>query len=85
MTKKFLLIAVLICAASHLAAQSDSIRLHADTFKLQDQTTTADLDGLLLDLVAAQSAQLHANDTVIIRNSTSGGLHYAVVRERSET
>ena len=37
--------------------------LYPDTFKLQDQHSTADIDLLLLDMVAAQSAEIHANDT----------------------
>lgn len=47
-----------------MTAQNDSIRLYADTFRLQDQKTTVDIDGLLLDMVAEQSVQIHANDTV---------------------
>jgi len=37
--------------------------MHKDTFRLQDQQMTADMDELLLDLVAQQSAQLHADDS----------------------
>lgn len=47
-----------------MTAQNDSIRFYADTFRLQDQKTTVDIDGLLLDMVAEQSVQIHANDTV---------------------
>ena len=47
-----------------MTAQNDSIRLYADTFRLQDQKTTVDIDGLLLDMIAEQSVQIHANDTV---------------------
>jgi len=39
-------------------------QLYTDTFKLADQDKTVSMDELLLDLVAAQSADLHANDTV---------------------
>ncbi len=39
-------------------------QVYTDTFKLQDQQQTADIDLVLLDLVAQQSEQLHANDTV---------------------
>ena len=39
-------------------------QVYPDTFKLADQQTTADIDLLLLDMVAAQSEMLHANDTV---------------------
>jgi len=37
--------------------------LHTDTFRLAEQKGTADIDLLLLDLVAKQSAELHADDT----------------------
>ncbi len=50
----------------HLPADSvanDTIRLYADTFRLIDQLKAMDMDELLLQLVAMQSAQLHANDT----------------------
>ena len=50
----------MFCAVTHLAAQ----QLYPDTFKLQDMNQTADVDVLLLDMIAAQSAELHANDTV---------------------
>ena len=39
-------------------------QLYPDTFRLQDQPKTVEIDGLLLDIVAAQSEQLHAGDTV---------------------
>ena len=54
----------MLCAATHLAAQTDSIRLYADTFKLAEQQTTASMDAYLLDLVNQQSEMLHAADTV---------------------
>ena len=44
----------------HMAAQ----QVYPDTFRLQDQQTTADIDLVLLDLVSAQSEQIHASDTV---------------------
>lgn len=47
-----------------MAAQNDSIRLYPDTFKLSDLPMTTDKDEWLLDMVAAQSAGIHANDTV---------------------
>ena len=53
-------IVFLCCAVTHLAAQ----QVYPDTFRLQDQHITADVDLLLLDMVAAQSAEIHANDTV---------------------
>ena len=62
--KKLLLIVLTICAATSLAAQSDSIRLYPDTFRLSDMKSTVDMDRLLLDMVAAQSAELHKADTV---------------------
>lgn len=64
MRSTILTICLLLCAATHLAAQADSIRLYADTFRLQDQPKAVDSDILLLQLVAQQSAQLHANDTI---------------------
>ena len=64
MRSTILTICLLLCAATHLAAQTDSIRLYADTFRLQDQPKAVDSDILLLQLVAQQSAQLHANDTI---------------------
>ncbi len=50
----------MLCAVTNLAAQ----QLYTDTFRLNDQKMTADMDLLLLDMVAEQSAQLHANDTI---------------------
>lgn len=49
----------MLCAVTHLAAQ----QLYTDTFKLQDMNLTVDADALLLDMVAAQSAELYANDS----------------------
>ena len=63
MYRKFLIL-IFVCAVTHLAAQNDSIRLYPDTFKLQDQQRTVEMDALLLNMVAAQSAEIHANDTV---------------------
>ena len=51
---------MLLCAVTNLAAQ----QLYTDTFRLNDQKMTADMDLLLLDMVAEQSVQLHANDTI---------------------
>jgi hypothetical protein len=51
---------MIVCAAMNVTAQ----QLYTDTFRLQDQKTTADMDAMLLDMVAAQSESLHANDTV---------------------
>lgn len=50
---------MLVCAVMHVAAQ----QVYPDTFKLAEQNKTVDIDLLLLDMVAAQSAEIHANDT----------------------
>ncbi|MBR1877963.1 MAG: DUF3078 domain-containing protein [Paludibacteraceae bacterium] len=65
---KFLYIVLtVLCAATHLAAQTDSVpevvRLHPDTFRLNEQRGTADIDLLLLDLVNKQSVELHEGDS----------------------
>lgn len=39
-------------------------QVYPDTFKLAEQNKTADIDLLLLDMVSAQSEQLHAHDTI---------------------
>ena len=59
MRSTILTIITICCAVTHLAAQ----QVYPDTFKLHEQRSTADIDLLLLDMVAAQSAELHANDT----------------------
>ncbi|MCR5533435.1 MAG: DUF3078 domain-containing protein [Paludibacteraceae bacterium] len=64
MPRQIAIILLFLCAAISMTAQNDSIRLYADTFRLQDQKTTVDIDGLLLDMIAEQSVQIHANDTV---------------------
>jgi hypothetical protein len=51
---------MIVCAAMNVTAQ----QLYTDTFRMQDQKTTADMDAMLLDMVAAQSESLHAYDTV---------------------
>ena len=63
MTKVRTLILLMLCAATYLAAQSDTVRLYPDTFRLAEQTATADLDAMLLDMVNRQSQQMYA-DTV---------------------
>ena len=60
MLKAKILIVTFVCAAMNLTAQ----QLYTDTFKLAEQKRTADMDALLLDMVARQSEQLYANDTV---------------------
>lgn len=54
----------MLCAATHMAAQTDSVRLYTDTFKIAKQQTTVEMDDYLLDLVQQQSETIHANDTV---------------------
>lgn len=54
----------MLCAATHMAAQTDSVRLYTDTFKIAEQQTTIEMDDYLLDLVQQQSETIHANDTV---------------------
>lgn len=60
MLRKALTIVFIVCAAMNVTAQ----QLYPDTFKLADQQMTADMDAVLLDMVAEQSEQIHANDTV---------------------
>lgn len=55
-----LLILSLVCAVMNMAAQ----QLYTDTFRLHDQKMTADMDVILLDMIAEQSQQIHVNDTV---------------------
>lgn len=73
--KKLLFIVPIFCAAIHTTAQNvhadtlvtDSIEepvlLYPDTFFISEQDETADLDLLLLDLVAQQSERLLADST----------------------
>lgn len=62
--KSRILTLLFLCAATSMAAQSDSVRLYPDTFKLAEQPATASMDAYLLDLVSQQSEMLHENDTV---------------------
>ena len=55
-----LLILSLVCAVIPMAAQ----QLYTDTFRLQDVPQAVDMDVVLLDMIAEQSDQLHANDTI---------------------
>ena len=57
---RYIVIPILLCAATNMAAQ----QLYADTFRLNDQKMTVNMDRLLLDMVAQQGAQLHAGDTI---------------------
>ena len=57
---RYLVIPILLCAATKMAAQ----QLYADTFRLNDQKMTVNMDRLLLDMVSQQGAQLHAGDTI---------------------
>lgn len=58
--KRLAIILILACAAMNVTAQ----QLYADTFRLNDQKMTANMDRLLLDMVAQQGAQLHAGDSI---------------------
>lgn len=73
MTKRKFTILLILCAATYLAAQNDSIApqegrviQYADTFQLDEHQSKLDLDLLLLDLVAKQSAELHEGDTAYV-------------------
>ena len=55
-----LLIFSLVCAVIPMAAQ----QLYTDTFFLQDVPQAVDMDVVLLDMIAEQSQQIHANDTI---------------------
>ena len=55
-----LLIFSLVCAVIPMAAQ----QLYTDTFRLQDVPQAVDMDVVLLDMIAEQSQQIHANDTI---------------------
>lgn len=57
---RYIVIPILLCAATNMAAQ----QLYADTFRLNDQKMTVNMDRLLLDMVAQQGAQLHAGDSI---------------------
>ncbi|MBR2285794.1 MAG: DUF3078 domain-containing protein [Paludibacteraceae bacterium] len=60
MRSTILTIVTICCAAINMTAQ----QIYPDTFKLAEQNKTADIDLLLLDMVSAQSEQLHAHDTI---------------------
>lgn len=49
-----------------LSVDSTAVHLYPDTFRLAEQPTTASIDGVLLDIVAKQSAELYADDTTYI-------------------
>ena len=59
-------------------------QVYPDTFKLQEQRSTADIDLLLLDMVAAQSAELHANDTTDTLSAAEIFLRDSLLREMAE-
>ena len=60
MTKKLIVIVAVVCAAINMTAQ----QLYTDTFRLSEQPSTVSSDDYLLDIVAFQSEQMHAADTV---------------------
>lgn len=51
----------IILAPDTIHPTPDTIKFHPDTFKLNEQEQTADLDQLLLDLIAQQSRALHVD------------------------
>ena len=57
---RFVVILLFCCAAIPLTAQ----QLYTDTFRLNEQKATVEMDALLLDLVNEQSEALHAADTI---------------------
>ena len=57
---RFVFILLFCCAAIPLTAQ----QLYTDTFRLDEQKATVEMDALLLDLVNEQSEALHAADTI---------------------
>ena len=57
---RFIVILLFCCAAIPLTAQ----QLYTDTFRLDEQKATVEMDALLLDLVNEQSEALHAADTI---------------------
>lgn len=77
-------ILVFLCAAIRLAAQTDSIHLYPDTFRLADQPKAANIDGLLLDMVAKQSAELHADDTAYVLTPAEQYRLDSIQREMAE-
>ncbi len=79
-----MIVVLLFCAVTSVAAQNDSIRIHPDTFRLQDRRTTADIDLLLLDMVAAQSADIHAGDTIDTLTVAEILLRDSIRREKEE-
>ncbi|MBR6117484.1 MAG: DUF3078 domain-containing protein [Paludibacteraceae bacterium] len=58
--RRILLILLVVCAAMNMTAQ----QLYTDTFRLSEQNKAADVDVLLLDMVAAQGAALHEADSL---------------------
>ena len=57
---RFVVILLFCCAAIPLTAQ----QLYTDTFRLDEQKATVEMDALLLDLVNEQSEALHAADAI---------------------
>ncbi|MBQ3717646.1 MAG: DUF3078 domain-containing protein [Paludibacteraceae bacterium] len=90
-----LLIITLVCAAMNVTAQtlstdtlsvdSTAVHLYPDTFRLAEQPTTASIDGVLLDIVAKQSAELYADDTTYILTPEEQYRLDSIQREMAET
>ncbi len=57
---RYIVILLFCCAAMNVTAQ----QLSTDTFRLDEQKATVEMDALLLDLVNEQSEALHAADTI---------------------
>lgn len=75
------LILLFCCAAMNMTAQ----QLYPDTFKLQDHhPVAADIDGLLLDMVAGQGLELHRNDTTDTLTAAEIMRRDSIMREIAE-
>ena len=70
---RFVVILLFCCAAIPLTAQ----QLYTDTFRLDEQKATVEMDALLLDLVNEQSEALHAADTIDILTERLKAQHVA--------
>ena len=61
----------IVLAPDTIHPTPDTMQFHPDTFKLNEQEQTADLDQLLLDLIAQQSRALHVDslDSITIEDT----------------